>query len=214
MSDFAGDWITTFGHMSLSQDGSNVRGVYHMGPNECTLEGTIQQGVLHFRYREPAVGGEGWFVLQRPGKFVGQWRQDGTNTWQIWQGERGFEGIWQSSFGPLRLVVGEDGVHGFYEGLGKSTITGKLEGNRLVFRYREPRAQGEGWFELAGDSMTFQGQWRRGRRASLVSVGRAAHRAGAGTPLAGGAGSLLAARVDRKGVRFRQHAARVFRPRA
>ena len=104
MSDFAGDWITTFGHMSLSQDGSKVRGVYHMGPNECTLEGTIQQGVLHFRYREPAVGGEGWFVLQRPGKFAGQWRQDGTSTGKSWQGERGFEGIWKSSFGPLRLV--------------------------------------------------------------------------------------------------------------
>jgi len=160
VSDFAGDWFTTFGAMSVSQEGSKVRAVYGMGKDECSLEGTIQGGVLRFRYREPAVGGEGWFVLQRHGRFSGQWRQDGTNSWQPWQGERGFEGIWQSTFGPLRLVQDPERIQGSYEGLGRSSLDGRLQGKRLEFRYREPRAQGEGWFELAADGVSFQGQWR------------------------------------------------------
>jgi hypothetical protein len=161
MSDFEGNWLTTFGPMTLTQTGSKVRGVYHMANHECSLEGTIRDGALHFRYREPNAGGEGWFVARRYGKFSGQWRQDGQKQWSPWQGERGFEGLWNSSFGPLRLIHEMDRVHGSYEGLGKSTIEGHLEGGRLVFRYQEPRAQGEGSFELAPDGHAFQGQWRQ-----------------------------------------------------
>jgi hypothetical protein len=160
MSDFAGEWFTTFGHMTLTQDGADVRGVYQMGPQNCSLRGTIQDGVLRFRYHEPAASGDGWFVLNRHGKFTGQWRQDGIGTWLPWQGERGFEGIWNSSFGPLRLVQSPGRVQGFYEGLGRSSLEGRVEGKRLDFRYREPTVQGEGWFELADDGVTFQGQWR------------------------------------------------------
>ena len=160
MSNFAGDWFTTFGSMSLTQNGPKVQGVYRMGNQECPLEGTIRDGVLRFRYRETAVGGEGWFVLERHGKFAGQWRQDGIDKWLPWKGERGFEGLWNSSFGPLRLLQDADGVRGFYEGLGQSTINGKVEGRRLVFRYREPRVQGEGWFDLAENGASFLGQWR------------------------------------------------------
>jgi hypothetical protein len=160
MSDFAGDWFSTFGPMTLTQDGTRVQGTYQMGPEKCTLDGTIQDGVLRFHYREPSAGGEGRFVLQRHGKFSGQWRQDGTATWQPWQGERGFDGLWNSTFGPLRLIQGKDEVHGYYEGLGSSTIEGKLNGRRLEFRYKEPRAQGDGSFELADGGFTFQGHWR------------------------------------------------------
>jgi hypothetical protein len=166
MSDFAGDWLTTFGPMSLTPTGSKVQGVYRMANVEGFLEGTIKDGTLHFRYREPNAGGEGWFVARRYGKFSGQWRQDGQKQWLPWHGERGFEGLWKSSFGPLRLIHETDHVRGSYEGLGKSTIEGHLEGGRLVFRYQEPRAKGEGWFELAPDGLAFQGQWRPENSAS------------------------------------------------
>ena len=72
----------------------------------------------------------------------------------------GFEGLWNSTFGPLRLFQDTDSAHGCYEGLGSSTIDGRLNGNRLVFQYKEPRAQGDGFFELADDGFTFHGQWR------------------------------------------------------
>jgi hypothetical protein len=161
MSDYAGKWISTFGPMTLKQDGDRVHGVYQMGPQECSLDGTIQDGVLRFRYREPNAAGEGWFVLQRYGRFSGKWRPDGFPGWQTWQGERGFDGLWNSTFGPLRLIQGKEEVHGYYEGLGSSTIDGRLDGKRLVFRYKEPRAEGDGSFELADDGYTFQGQWRQ-----------------------------------------------------
>lgn len=160
MSDFAGDWFSTFGSMTLTQDGARVQGTYQMGPDKCTLDGRIQDGVLRFRYREPNAGGEGWFALQRHGKFAGKWRQDGARDWRPWQGERGFEGLWNSTFGPLRLFQDTDTVHGYYEGLGSSTIEGRLNGNRLVFRYMEPRAQGDGFFEVADGGFSFHGQWR------------------------------------------------------
>jgi hypothetical protein len=51
-------------------------------------------------------------------------------------------------------------VHGWYEGLGSSTLEGRLNDGRLVFRYREPRAQGEGAFELSANGAAFQGNWR------------------------------------------------------
>jgi hypothetical protein len=160
MIDFAGDWFTTFGHMTLTQDGNKIRGTYGMGNQVCSLEGTIVGGELRFRYSEPDVGGDGWFVLERPGKFAGQWRQDGTERWLPWKGERGFDGIWNSTFGPMRLFQNADLVQGFYEGLGESTLEGKVQGKRLVFHYHEPKASGEGWFELAEDGTHFQGQWR------------------------------------------------------
>lgn len=161
MSDFSGDWFTTFGPMTVSQRQAKVQGVYQMNGQECTLSGTItEDGMLRFRYQEPVIAGEGWFVLHRFGKFSGRWRQDGTTQWLPWEGLRGFEGIWQSSFGPMRIIHATERVHGFYDGLGSSSIEGKAQGDRLVFRYREPRVEGDGWFELADKGMRFQGQWR------------------------------------------------------
>jgi hypothetical protein len=160
MSDFSGEWFTTFGDMSLTQDGARVRGVYRMGGNECGLEGEVSGDTLQFRYQEPDRTGEGWFVLERYGKFSGQWREQGAAQWRPWQGQRGFDGIWHSSFGPLRLIHEDDRIYGTYEGQGSSTIEGRLIENRFVFRYQEPRAQGEGWFELSEDGIAFQGQWR------------------------------------------------------
>ena len=168
MSDFAGEWFSTFGPMTLTQDGLHVQGVYQMGPQECSLEGTIQDGVLRFRYREPNGVGEGWFVMRRHGRFSGQWRPDGFAGWQPWQGERGFEGLWNSTFGPLRLIQGEGEVQGYYEGLGNSTIDGQSKGKRLVFRYKEPSAEGDGSFELTDNGFTFQGQWRPDGAASYA----------------------------------------------
>jgi len=159
MNDFSGKWFTTFGPMTLTQAGASVRGMYRMGDSECSVQGEVRGDTLQFRYREPDRAGEGWFVLERYGKFSGQWREQGAVHWSQWQGQRGFEGLWASSFGPLRLMHEDGRIHGSYEGLGSSTIDGRLAENRFVFRYREPRAQGQGWFELADDGLTFQGQW-------------------------------------------------------
>ena len=159
--DFSGRWFTTYGPMELSQDGERVDGFYEFRGQRSTLSGMIRGGRLQFSYQEPTVAGEGWFELTSYGKFAGQWRPQGTESWSGWTGQRGFEGIWDSSFGLLRLVQETgDRVVGFYEGAGPSTIEGRLENARLGFRYRESRTQGEGYFELAPDAASFQGKWR------------------------------------------------------
>jgi hypothetical protein len=159
MSDFAGNWFTTFGPMSLHQAGAQVTGTYQMGPAACSLQGQVKNGRLVFRYSEPQAQGEGWFDLIRPGKFTGQWRQDGAPRWDVWTGVRGFDGIWQTSFGPMRLFQEANHVTGCYECTGHATIEGQLTGNRLTFTYQEPKVRGEGWFELVPDGERFVGKW-------------------------------------------------------
>jgi hypothetical protein len=162
MSTFAGKWQTTFGPMELAQDGKRVRGSYAYMGTECAVTGRIVGARLVFKYREPTIHGEGWFALTRRGKaFAGQYRPQGAERWGSWEGERiGFDGLWNASFGLLRLVEEGDRVHGYYETNGAATIEGRRDGDRLTFTYREPRLRGRGRFELAADGLSFQGEWR------------------------------------------------------
>jgi hypothetical protein len=159
-SSFSGRWFTTFGTMELTQDGLRVNGIYEFQAQRCTIDGTIRDGHLHFTYQEPTAAGEGWFELSRHGRFVGEWRPHGTEKWSAWTGHREFDGIWETSFGLLKLVQEPERVFGYYEGQGPSTIEGRIENTRLTFRYHERRAQGEGYFERAPDAASFRGEWR------------------------------------------------------
>ena len=146
--------------MDLEQAGGSVHGVYRWGGVECTIEGSIEHGRFVFTYHEPKALGEGWFELKRPGKFEGRWRQHGDANWRPWIGERGYEGVWESSFGLLRLIQENDRVIGFYEGLGSSHIDGRVDGDQFNFRYQEPACAGDGKFTLAQDGSSFVGQWK------------------------------------------------------
>lgn len=161
MSTFAGRWHTMFGPMDLRQTGNAVEGVYRWNNRDSRIWGQVEGNRLHFHYQEPGVvGGEGWFELVRPGRFEGQWREEGQELWGPWIGERGFEGIWNTSFGLVRLVQEGERVIGFYEGLGSSTIDGSVDGEVFSFRYQEPNAAGDGRFTLAEDGMSFRGEWK------------------------------------------------------
>jgi hypothetical protein len=70
---------------------------------------------------------------------------------------KGFGGAWESTFGRLVLTQTGSRVAGSYSG---ATLSGRVKGKRLTFRYTEPDAKGEGWFELAGDGASFAGMWR------------------------------------------------------
>lgn len=160
MPDFTGRWFTTFGPMTLTQDGAQVTGEYGPPGIGAKLSGTVEGIVFSFEYEEPAERGQGVFELARPGKFAGRYLAEGAAQWRPWDGQRGFDGIWESSFGRLRLIQEEERVVGFYEGLGSSTIQGSLQDGRLVFNYQEPAARGEGWFDLSPDGLQFAGEWR------------------------------------------------------
>ena len=157
---FAGEWLTTFGPMTLEQRGSKVTGSYRYGDTEGRLDGELDDDTLQFRYREPGEQGSGVFRLLRAGRFTGSYTVDGEQRMRRWQGERGWDGIWESDFGRVRLLHEAGRVYGSYEGAGPSTIEGRDAGGRLEFRYREPRVAGEGHFQLAGDGHTFSGEWR------------------------------------------------------
>jgi hypothetical protein len=128
---------------------------------ECRIQGKVRDGRLEFRFQEPEAGGEGWFELSADGSaFSGQWHPDGVPQWGPWTGSRvGFGGLWDSTFGLLRLIEEGDRVRGFYEVGGTATLDGRRTEDRLEFTYSEPKAGGKGWFGLAPDGQHFEGQW-------------------------------------------------------
>jgi len=160
MSSFLGRWITTYGPMELRQSENSIRGTYWYQGIPCRIEGEVQDGRFAFRYEDPSGPGQGWFELAGAGEFQGQYRLDGTDHWVPWVGRREWAGIWETSFGRMRLIQEEGRIHGRYDGAVPGKIEGKLEGKRFVFRYFEPTVQGEGWFELANDAISFKGAWR------------------------------------------------------
>jgi hypothetical protein len=161
MPDFSGRWQTTFGTMDLSRRGRRISGTYHFLGGPCGIDGEVHGNRLTFTYREPTVQGEGWFELKRQGRaFAGQYRPHG-GRWESWIGERiGFDGLWNSTFGLLRLVEDEGRVRGWYTLEGGSTLRGRLRGRRCSISYREPEARGRARFELADDGLSFHGEWR------------------------------------------------------
>ena len=159
-SGFPGCWYTTFGTMTLEAQGGKISGSYRYGDTEGQLEGVVVGDTLDFRYSEPREGGVGQFRLARPGRFFGSYTVSGEQRARRWEGERGWDGIWDSDFGRVRLLHEAGRVRGFYEGAGASVIEGRPRGARLEFEYREPQASGEGWFELGADGHAFAGEWR------------------------------------------------------
>jgi hypothetical protein len=157
---FIGEWFTTFGPMSLEPHGESIVGVYRYGTTEGRIEGAVAGDTLKFSYSEPNERGEGVFRLLRTGKFAGSYTVSGDSRARRWEGERGWDGVWESDFGRVRLVHEAGRVHGFYEGAGPSLIDGQLRDGRFEFRYREPTVSGEGWFQMSDDGGAFTGEWR------------------------------------------------------
>ncbi len=161
MTDFSGRWVTTFGPMELTQEGRAVRGTYWNQGVPCDIEGEIDGNRLTFSYREPAEHGTGWFDQVRFGRFAGQWQAAGRDGGQEWHGHRAWDGVWETTFGRLRLIQDAEAVHGFYDGAGPSRLEGRVrDDGRLAFRYEEPQAAGEGVFEASEDGQSFTGEWR------------------------------------------------------
>ena len=178
MSDFTGKWFTTFGSMELQQAGDRIRGTYEPVQGvSCGIEGEVRGGVLDFHYQEPDARGTGSFRPDRQGKFSGRWRAAGTGHTGFWHGHRGFDGVWDTTCGPLRLIHEAGRILGFYEIDGdEATLEGSVTTStgatrvipssrggvdrRFVFRFQERKCAGEGWFELDEGERSFRGKWR------------------------------------------------------
>lgn len=161
-ASFIGRWITTFGEMRLTRSGKFVTGEYPGG----TIKGAIFGNSFAFRYEDSAEKGQAKFELSADGaSFVGRYLANGTNQWQKWDGRRalpkGYQGLWDTSFGMMRLTVKGNEVTGVYAfGGHESTIAGEIKNKRLVFRYNEPTLKGSAWFELSDDEESISGMYR------------------------------------------------------
>lgn len=71
-----------------------------------------------------------------------------------------FAGLWDTSFGRMRLRQSEQDVSGRYAYSAGSKVVGHVQDRKLSFTYTEPNAKGEGWFELSADGKSFTGKWR------------------------------------------------------
>jgi hypothetical protein len=84
-----------------------------------------------------------------------------------------FSGLWETTYGKMRLVQRDGRVEGVYSHGNGSTLTGTVERRKATLTYVEPAAQGEALFELAEDGQSFAGQWReKGQEAWADWTGR------------------------------------------
>ncbi len=168
--DFAGEWDTTYGRMSLRVEGKSVVGTYFVpgGPVN-DLRGESSSGKLTFTYSEPDVIGEGQFILSTDRRsFSGRWREKGQSRWDSWDGRRvvaaaaGFSGVWKTSFGLMRLNQDGEKVTGCYTFGERSEISGTVKSGVLGFTYQEPSGvAGVGEFKLGADAGSFSGTWKQ-----------------------------------------------------
>lgn len=73
----------------------------------------------------------------------------------------GFTGVWETTYGDMNLEQTGSTVTGWYAFGGMSTIEGTAtDGGKMIFRYDEGNASGEGWFQLSESGDSFSGMWR------------------------------------------------------
>jgi hypothetical protein len=158
---FDGQWATSFGQMTLRQDGARVTGTYGRSGTENTLEGTVEAGRLAFRYEEPHERGTGWFRLRRPSSFSGEYLAERNSRTLPWQGWRGFDGLWDTSVGRLRLVQEGGRVWGSSELDASIRLEGDIEPDgRLALRLEGVELKGgRGHLELEAAGYVIDGEW-------------------------------------------------------
>lgn len=169
MSDFSGRWSTTFGVMLLDQRGTRITGTYRDQGSEGRLAGNLNGNTLRFRYSEAREEGTGVFRLVRHGMFVGTYTPRGVRVPRPWSGHRGWDGLWDTDYGRLRLFDERGRIRGCYSGTGHAQLAGRASGGELRFRYREQSTTGEGRFSLARDGESFSGTWRPNARRQWQS---------------------------------------------
>ena len=164
---FTGDWTTTYGPMTLVETAGSVSGTYINEGQVCSLSGRVKDGVLEFAYKEPEASGVGRFRLNADGMgFAGEWRAPDSQGFVPWLGTRNwkpqaggsFEGLWETTFGPMRLVSRGDGIAGWYS-YADGTLEGTVSGGVLKFRYSDAK-KGEGEFKLERGGRALTGRWR------------------------------------------------------
>jgi hypothetical protein len=158
-SGYTGHWFTSFGPMILNDHGERITGTYGPSGKENTLEGSSENGVLAFRYAEDLEQGAGTVRLKRANHFAGIYLADGRPRSLPWLGWRGFDGLWDTSIGRLRLIEGDDGVKALHEFAG-AQLTCKRDGANLKIHLASGTVSGSGTIALDPLGARFSGEWQ------------------------------------------------------
>jgi hypothetical protein len=173
--NFDGRWATSFGPMTLRQDGPRAMGTYGRDGTENSIEGEVADDRFTFRYEEANERGTGWFRLRRPGGFVGEYLAEGNARTLPWQGWRGFDGLWDTSLGRLRLVQEAGRVWGTSERDAGLRLEGELDANgHLPFRVDGSALKGGGFLEIDAFGYMLDGEWCEDGQAPRTIGGRRA----------------------------------------
>jgi hypothetical protein len=171
--DFSGRWATSFGTMTLHQDGARVSGTYGREGTENTIDGTVADGGLMFAYKEGHEQGNGWFRLKRPGHFAGEYLAEGRARALPWQGWRGFDGLWDTSIGRFRFIQDEAHVQGSCEHDATLHLEADIDGGgRFSFRLEGLRVKGRGFVELDRLGYSLGGEWTQDGLPAQPLAGR------------------------------------------
>lgn len=169
-SSFAGQWFTSFGPMTLQQDGMRVSGTYGQA-GENTIEGSLENGRLVFRYAEERERGVGWFRLKRDNHFAGMYIPEGQSRALQWRGWRGFDGLWDTSIGRLRMMQHAGAVTASYE-YPTANLQATLENGRAILAMTGENIGGRGALELDPAGHAFAGEWQEANQPARAFAGQ------------------------------------------
>ena len=157
-SSFAGQWFSSFGPMTLQQEGVRVSGTYGQA-GENTIEGSMENARLVFRYAEERERGTGWFRLKRDNHFAGTYLAEGQSRPLPWRGWRGFDGLWDTSIGRVRVAQHAGAATAIHE-YPAVNLQATFENGRLVLAMTGENIGGRGTAELDPTGLTFTGEWQ------------------------------------------------------
>ena len=162
---FGGEWKSTFGVVSLKQEGDAVTGSF--GARKFPIKGTVKGRELKFEYDEGQVKGDATFTLDPSGNaYTGTFQVRGgrRGVWNGWRPDplaadckaANFAGLWLTDLGLMELTQDGTKVRGRYALRGTSSLEGDVSGRHLEFRYKGFRG-GPGWFDLDPKGATLAG---------------------------------------------------------
>ncbi len=162
---FAGEWKSTFGAVTLEQEGDAVTGRF--GAGKFPIKGTVKGNELKFEYDEGRVKGDAVFTLDPSGNaYAGTFQIRGgrRGAWNGWRPDPAasagkaavFAGLWLTDLGLMELTQDGKHVEGRYALRGTSSLDGDVTGRHLDFRYKGFRG-GTGWFDLDAKGTTLAG---------------------------------------------------------
>lgn len=176
-SDWEGEWITDRGHLTLVDNGGELKGKYKL---KGIISGSVTEKGFQGKTKIDNNPGTCNLKLSDDGlSFEGTWQRPGYSTkWKGWkkdpnaedQDNVDFSGVWLSSWGTLQLKQNGKKVTGSYGPEGWSTIEGIVRGKRLDLTWKRIRWSGSAWLEQTPDGKRLFGTSEGNNPSTWVGI--------------------------------------------